>query len=93
MESRIPGFHDRLGTRARQRRDAGGLPYKPLGCLNSRVDATFCPYVCLWEGDGVRTIDQTRLTAEESVLLLSTVEDLAEAISRAACSLPPVLPP
>ncbi len=58
------------------------------------MGAKFRPKVYPWEGDEVRTIDwadgkiltidQTRLPEEEVVLSLGTVEELAEAISRAA---------
>src|SRR4028118_974608 len=49
------------------------------------------PVGFLWEGDGVRTIDwadgririidQTRLPAEEAIISLESVEEVAEAIS------------
>jgi len=62
-----------------------------FGCLATGVDVTFSLYVHSREGDLVRTIDwadgkiriidQTRLPAEELVLSLGTVEELAEAIS------------
>ena len=40
----------------------------------------------------MRTIDQTRLSAEEAVISLGTVKDLAEAISRTASPLAPIRP-